>query len=383
MGRRHNQKLGNEVVVLDVEYAPRKSALELVRFHVGKKSMTHAHFSSLPHALGVPNTIGEIKREPGDFRVDEVLGFELTGEGEHCFLLIEKTGANTEFVARRLAQFAGLGKMAVSFAGLKDRQGCTRQWFSLHIPGKTTPDWSLLDIPGVEVLSITRHNRKLKRGALRDNAFELLLREIVGAREEVEERLERIRCLGVPNYFGPQRFGHDDGNLLQAHALFRGESSPGRHLRGIYLSAARSWIFNQVLAKRVGESTWDQALFGDVFMFSHSHSFFKADPGAEIDARLNTLEIHPSAPLWGRGELDSTGEVAKLESAIAEEHLLFRQGLERAGLEMGRRPLRVPVSELQWDWLKEDVLRLRFQLPAGSYATSVLREILTVRGEAD
>ncbi|MDD5033883.1 MAG: tRNA pseudouridine(13) synthase TruD [Methylococcaceae bacterium] len=340
--------------------------------------------SALPHAFGDPAASGKIKLHPEDFVVGEILGFDLTGEGEHVFLRIRKRGENTDYLARQIAKYAGLPKMAVSYAGMKDRHGITTQWFSVHIPGKRDLDWSGLESDSVAVLESTRHNRKLKTGALKGNRFEITVRELEGERSAIEEKLTRIRREGVPNYFGPQRFGREGNNLIQAEALFKGELKlRDRKLEGIYLSTARSHLFNRILARRVESGHWNQAIAGDVFMFASSHSFFRDELSAEIQARISALEIHPSGPLWGKGESAASGEALAIETAVAAELPLLCEGLARCGMETARRPLRLPVADLAWNFVDDNALRLDFSLPAGAYATVVLREAISFEGEID
>jgi len=330
---------------------------------------------ALPYAYGGPAALGRIKAAPDDFIVDEILGFEPCGEGEHIFFRIEKGGENTDHVARQLARFVEAPKRAVSYAGMKDRHGRTAQWFSVHLPGKREPDWTAFNSPTRTVLAALRHNRKLKKGALAGNRFQITVRGLQGDRERVDEILHRIGREGVPDYFGMQRFGHDGRNLAQAQALFLGELRvKDRSLRGIYLSAARSFIFNQVLARRVADGSWNRAIPGDVFMFTGSHSFFKDAVTPEIEGRVQALEIHPSGPLWGKGESPAEDQALNIETETAAAHALFCEGLARSGMEMARRPLRLALGDLQWDYPAAGSLRLRFSLPAGAYATAVLRE---------
>ena len=339
---------------------------------------------TLPYAFGGPSGTGKIKVQPEDFIVEEILGFELTGEGEHIFLKIQKRGENTDYLARQIAKYAGLPKMAVSYAGMKDRFGSTTQWFSVHIPGKREVDWSGLESESVTVLEATRHNRKLKKGALRGNRFEITVRELDGDNRLIEQRLAQVKSSGVPNYFGPQRFGREGNNLVQAEALFKGELRlRDRNLEGIYLSAARSAIFNQVLSQRVESHNWNQAITGDVFMFADSHSFFRAELTPEILVRVAALSIHPSGPLWGKGEQATTEEALALEATAANALPLLSEGLERIGMESSRRPLRLLVADLDWAFCTENALRLCFTLPPGAYATVVLREIVAFEGSVD
>lgn len=339
---------------------------------------------ALPHAGGGPVAAGRIKVQPEDFVVEEILGFEPSGDGEHAFLHIRKRGENTDYIARQLAKFAGLARQAVSYAGMKDRHGVTSQWFSVHLPGKPDPDWSAFDSATVTVLRSQRHHRKLKKGALQGNRFEITVQELRGQTDRIEEKLQQMLRDGVPNFFGPQRFGRDGQNLVQAAALFSGQLKlRDRNLEAIYFSAARSHIFNQVLARRVESGEWNRAVAGDVFMFADSHSFFRDDITPAIESRLAALEIHPSGPLWGRGASAASARALDIEQETAALFPLYCEGLERAGLEMSRRPLRLPLTDLAWDFPSADSLRLRFSLPAGAYATAVLREAVEFEGSVD
>lgn len=333
----------------------------------------------LPYAHGGPAGTGLAKISPEDFVVEETLAFQPSGEGEHVFLRIEKRGENTEYVARQLARFAGVAIRNVGYAGLKDRHGRTVQWYSVQLPGQEGPDWRELESETLRVLEIARNSRKLRKGANLGNRFEITLREVQADRALLERRLNQIAQLGVPNYFGAQRFGHEGKNLERARELFEGGTkriSP--HQRGIYLSAARSEIFNRILARRVAAATWDRAIPGDAFMFQGSHSFFKPEAlTGEILERVGTLEIHPSGTLWGIGAPVVTDEAAAMEQAVAKELYDLSDGLERLGVETARRQFRVCPENMRWDFRDPGILSLGFTLPAGAYATAVLRELLT------
>lgn len=329
---------------------------------------------ALPFAYGGPPLRGRLRTQSADFAVDEILGFEPSGEGEHAYVQIEKIDANTEWVARRLAEFAGVAPMAVSYAGLKDRHAITRQTYSIHLPGRADPDWGTLDIPGVRVVSTMRHARKLKRGAHRGNRFRIVLRDVVGDRELAEQRLRNIASGGVPNYFGEQRFGRDGDNLELARQLFAGKRLP-RHQRGFALSAARSFLFNAILGERVRDGTWNTALDGDVWMLAGTHAIFGPAPWNDTLAkRLADLDIHPSGALWGRGPLRSTDAVATLESSIADVHSDLAEGLAAAGLDQERRSLRLLTSDFSRTWESDGSLKVGFTLESGAFATTVLRE---------
>lgn len=328
-----------------------------------------------PRAHGGPPLHGRLRAQPGDFEVEEVLGFEPTGSGEHAFLTIEKTGTNTDWLAGRIARFAKVAPVAVGYSGLKDRHAVTRQSFTVHLPGRPDPDWSAFALDGVRVLDATRHARKLQRGSHRGNRFAIRLRDVLGDRAAAERRIAAIRAHGVPNYFGEQRFGRDAGNIELARSLFAGRRL-GRTQRGIALSAARSWLFNAVLARRVAEAAWDRALDGDVWMRDGSHAIFGPVPLDDtILARLAAHAIHPTGPLWGAGEPRSESVVRALEASAAERWRDLAAGLAASDLRQERRALRVRVAGLAHRWIDTDVLHVEFWLPAGAYATTVLAEL--------
>ncbi|OGT19401.1 MAG: tRNA pseudouridine(13) synthase TruD, partial [Gammaproteobacteria bacterium RBG_16_57_12] len=312
-----------------------------------------------------------------------VLGFEPGGQGEHVLLHIRKRNQNTEWVARQLARIAQVPAREVSYSGLKDKQALTTQWFSVSLPGKAMPDWSALTSADIEILRAERHQKKLRRGSHHANRFRLVLRRIIDEPGELEQRLQQIADQGVPNYFGEQRFGRNGNNLRQAWRLFTGEfREKDRHKRGLYLSAARAMLFNQVLSRRVVSGTWNKALAGDLMSLAGSNSVFAASViSEEIMQRVAAHDIHPSGPLWGRGELGTRGEVAVLEQQVLERFAPWCRGLEQAGLQQERRPLRLQVAELGWQWLDDTTLALEFQLPRGAYATAVVRELMQVGDE--
>lgn len=332
---------------------------------------------TLPFAYGVPVLSAQMRSTPEDFQVDELPAFEASGEGEHLLLDIRKRGANTVAVARQLAQWAGVPEMGVSYAGQKDRHAVTTQRFSVHLPKRVAPDLSLLESDEVHVLASTWHNRKLQRGALAGNRFRLVLRGVQGERADIGERLQAIAARGLPNWFGEQRFGRDGGNVPAALAMFAGRRVR-KDQRSMFLSAARSALFNRVLAARVEQGSWDGALEGEVWMLDGSRSVFGPEPMSEALAeRLARFDIHPSGPLWGAGELRVTGAALELEqAALADEQALaLRAGLEQAGLKQERRALRLRPALMRHAWLQDDVLELSFALPPGCYATAVLHEL--------
>jgi len=330
-----------------------------------------------PYVYGQPSGSGKIRSCPEDFIVNEHLSFEPSGQGEHVFLLIQKTGENTDYVARQLAKYAEVRQRDVSYAGLKDRHAVTTQWFSVWLPGKADPDWGDFETETIKVLQTIRHARKLKRGVLSGNSFKLIIRLWQGDKEKTLEQLEAMKKEGIANYYGPQRFGHAGQNVNKALALFQGVTA-GREQRSLYLSAARSFLFNSILAYRVSHNNWNQALQGDTYQFDVSRSSFKSDlADAEIIRRLVDKEIHPTAALWGRGEFSVCAEALMIEQQVLGAFPALTQGLIDCAVDSDRRALRVNVRDLQWQFIDETSLELSFTLPPGSYATAVLREIIT------
>ncbi|AEG01785.1 tRNA pseudouridine(13) synthase TruD [Methylomonas methanica] len=339
--------------------------------------MTDFSLPEWPYAFGGPSGTGNIKTEPDDFIVEESLSFQPEGNGEHVFLHIEKIGENTEYVARLLARHAGVRQRDIGYAGLKDRHGRTRQWFSVWLPGKADPDWSPLETGNLKILQSIRHPRKLKRGVLAGNRFSLRIRNWQGDRDRAEQQLRQIQTQGFPNYFGEQRFGHQGRNIDKALAMFGGVRVKPEQ-RSIYLSAARSYLFNLILAERVQQQTWLRVLPGDVCKLQGSNSQFVAEtPEQTLQQRMAGGDIHATAALWGKGLNPAGGEVADLENAVIAGQPALATGLLKAGLELDRRALRVIPENLNWQWTNE-CLHLDFGLPAGSYATALLRELIQV-----
>lgn len=340
-------------------------------------STSFPEFLQLPCAHGGPAGRGRIRVAPEDFIVREWLGFDADGDGEHWMLKVRKRGANTHWVAKQLGRLAQIHPRDVGFAGLKDRNAVTEQSFTLPVRSAMTSDWTGVTGEGFEVIGAVRHRRKLKRGALRANDFEIVVREFGGDPLSVEQRLTAVAAQGVPNYFGPQRFGMNGANLQRAEQMFGGQLQIHDRLeRGFALSAARSAIFNAVLAQRVREGNWNRFCNGDMANLDGSNSIFPVEAVDDVIVeRSGRLDIHPTGPLWGRGPLLSKGEVAALEEQVAAQLSTLSDGLARAGLDQERRSLRMRVSELTWSF-EADTLRLNFRLPRGTFATAVLHEIL-------
>lgn len=317
-----------------------------------------------PRAYSDLHLSGIFRSCPEDFVVDEILGFEPTAEGEHVLLHIEKIGQNTHWVGQQLADIFQLDSKAVGFCGRKDRHAVTRQWFSLYDP-KRIVDEQIIDIEGVSILKVTRHIRKLRPGDHAANSFIIRLRELKNTTSNdpvthadvdalLPVILERLQQ-GVPNYFGAQRFGRELSNLHAAHSWLIDGKKPSRQRKSMVMSAARSYLFNQVLSLRVRNRSWNTVLEGDVLIGTQA-----------------------TAPLWGRGRSATSAKALALETEALSPLIEWANGLEHCGLKQERRDLRLMPESIQVSSHHSDIT-LSFILPSGAFATAVLAEIATLR----
>ncbi len=342
-------------------------------------------FADLARAFGAPPLSGVLRREPDDFRVEEELGFEPEGCGPHHWLLVCKTGCTTPFAARILADRHALPVREVGFAGLKDRHATTTQWFTLparaHAPDPRPGEVAA----GVRIVRAARGRKKLRRGVHAGNRFAIAIREVEGDRQAFADRVQRVARAGVPSYFGAQRFGREGGNVAAAAGMLRGESKPAdRFVRGLYLSAARSLLFNRVLHRRVEAGGWNRYVPGDAIVIAGRRRALApgASPREGGTARewVDEFRAHPTGPLWGRDASDGVAaEALAFEQAALAGCEGWRVGLEAAGLEADRRALRVVPSNLEWEGSADGALVVRFGLPRGAYATAVMRELARER----
>jgi tRNA pseudouridine13 synthase len=311
-------------------------------------------------AYGGPLFSASTRRCPEDFEVTEILGWEPSGDGEHDFLWVEETGANTEWVARQLARHAGVPAKDVGYAGLKDRHAVTRQWFSA--PRWHEPDWSALEVEGVRVLEVARNQKKLRRGAHRGNRFRITLRgqDLDRHAGALEKRIALIREQGVPNYFGEQRFGRDGANLRLADAWAAGKRLP-RHKRSLAISTVRSFLFNEALDARVRDATWNRLVAGDMANLDGTGSVFDvAEVDQELERRCTEMDIHPAGLLPGEG--------------CKRGPDTWRSALDKARVEAGTRSFRLRVADAECT-NEESAAIVSFTLVRGAFATAVIREI--------
>jgi len=314
--------------------------------------------------------------------VEEVPAFAPTGSGEHLWLWVQKRLVETAEVARALARAASVDVREVGYAGLKDKQAITQQAFTVPHPrvGTLAP----LGLDGVQVLRTERTERKLRTGQLWGNAFRIRLRE-PHSPEAATAVLKALSRQGLPNYFGPQRFGRSQENPARGRALLLGQRLPGRLdrlQRRLYLSAYQSLLFNRALAARLGAATYGRALLGDVLRRADSGGLFLCEDAAREQPRVDSLEVSPTGPMFGwKVKPLPTGEVA-----VAEAQLLAAEGLPEGALRSGkgetegaRRHYAVPVGAVEVEREGRDVW-LAFRLPRGSYATVLLDEVLKPGG---
>ena len=340
-------------------------------------------FNALTYLHGKPQGTGQLKASPEDFLVVEDLGFEPDGEGEHILVRILKNGCNTRFVADALAKFLKIHAREVSFAGQKDKHAVTEQWLCARVPGNTMPDLSQFQLEGCQVLEYARHKRKLRLGALKGNQFTLVLREVSG-RDDVETRLQAIAERGVPNYFSAQRFGIGGSNLLGALRWAEsGAPVRDRNKRSFWLSAARSALFNQIVSERLKKPDFNQVVDGDALQLAGRGSWFVAtdEEQAVLQARVDARELMITAALPGSGDWGTQRTALEFEQTVLAEEMALQSLLQREKVEAARRAMLLYPQQLSWNWWDDVTVELRFWLPAGSFATSVVRELINTTGD--
>ncbi|PUW03583.1 tRNA pseudouridine(13) synthase TruD [Cronobacter sakazakii] len=334
-------------------------------------------FNTLRWLHGQPQGQGRLKASPSDFQVVEDLGFAPDGDGEHLLVRIRKTGCNTRAVADALAKFLGIAAREVSFAGQKDKYAVTEQWLCARLPGKEMPAMRAFTLEGCEVLEFPRHRRKLRLGALKGNRFSLVLRDITH-RDEIEQRLGLIGEKGVPNYFGPQRFGRGGSNIYQAKRWAQtGQPPRERNKRGFALSAARSLMFNTLVSERLQRFGVNQVMDGDALQLAGRGSWFVATPEelTDLQARVDNGELLITAALPGTGDWGTQRAALAFEQTTLADETELLTLLTREKVEAARRAMLLFPRELRWQWQDDATLEVSFWLPAGSFATSVIREL--------
>lgn len=330
---------------------------------------------ALVYPYGAAQVSGTIKAQPADFKVVENLGFEPSGEGEHLFLLIEKSGLSTHELIDALARDFKLKPRDIGYSGLKDKLAVTQQWLSLHMPGQMH-QFEMPEINGYTVLQQGWHHRKLKPGTHRTNSFEVIIRNLEGFTEETARQIDSIKSMGMANYFGQQRFGERRGNVSRAIQIFsnpRKTRKLSRNKRSLYLSALRSHLFNQTLASRIESGYWQQPIEGDVFMLTGSQSIFQEALNDDIRSRYQNFDLSSSASLFGEGDSKLADQASAIENRVFSEYPEIVECLLRLKVKLQMRPIRVAVEDLDVEHRgKEKSLLIKATLPSGSYFTTLL-----------
>lgn len=330
----------------------------------------------LVYLHGEPQATATLKAQPEHFFVSEKLSFTPSGNGEHFLVRIRKKGENTKYVANELAKACGVTSRDVSWAGLKDRHAITEQWFSVHLPGKPDPDLSefVASHEGVEaVLETARHNQKMRPGDLIGNDFSLVVSDIQGDKQDIEARLDAIKQQGIPNYFGNQRFGNEGNNLKEARRW--GERKyrlKDRSQRSFYLSAARSHLFNLVLSARIEQSLL-APMHGDLLIDAND----KLAPVTDLAAAQALVEqgFQVSGPMTGDNALPTSDDAQAFEQEIVNTEPFLLAIIRDNRMQHERRALMVQPQNLSFAW-EGDNLRVNFGLPAGAFATALMREVI-------
>lgn len=338
--------------------------------------MMHARIAELPYATAKSlSARGKIRTVPEDFRVQELPAYPPSGQGEHVFVHFEKTRLTTQQAVERIGSALGVDVRAAGVAGQKDKLAVTTQWASFT---GTTPEAArALELPGIRVLEASRHGNKLRTGHLRGNRFELRLRGTTRA-DVISELLAQLSRIGVPNYYGEQRFGIDERNVERALRFVRGELAPprDRFQRKLLFSALQSSLFNAWLAERIERGLFERPVLGDILRKEDTGGLFVNDDQAAAERRMQAWEVSPTGPMFGAEMREPSGEALAHEQAV-----LAAAGLDLATfarhVKLGagtRRSARVRPGA--WSaCAEEDAVLLAFELPAGAYATAVLREI--------
>ncbi|HEY8505205.1 MAG TPA: tRNA pseudouridine(13) synthase TruD [Gemmataceae bacterium] len=326
----------------------------------------------------LPGIGGRIKQEPEDFQVEEVPAYAPCGQGDHLFLWVEKRDVGAEFFLRELARRLGVPQGEIGTAGMKDRRAVTRQ--AVSVPAAAEPHLGRIDGGGIRLLGVSRHTNKLRPGHLRGNRFRVLVRDVAPEKAELLGRLlGELRGQGVPNYFGPQRFGRDGETARTGMDLLAGRGGKVRtpFLRKLALSAAQSVLFNLYLARRLRDGLFRRVLPGDVMNKWPQGGMFVARDVGEEQARFDRRETVHTGPMFGRKTFPAEGEAAEREASVLAGAGLSPESFTGFGklLPGTRRMNLVYPDDVSASWDAAGVW-LSFALPAGSYATVLLREVM-------
>lgn len=324
--------------------------------------------------------IAHFRSKIEDFQVEETLRFEPSGEGAHHLIFIEKRNINTDIVCHKLRRFAEVKPLDIGYAGKKDRFAIARQWFSVQLPMLKEINWQDFNDDEVHVLSHTRHDKKLRIGAVKSNHFKITLRQFSGDKNALAEKLDIIKRNGFPNYFGEQRFGHNGDNLARGLDLLASNKRlKNRNLQGLFFSAVRSALFNHQVSQRIEQGLFDQLLLGDYVQLDGSESGFRVENVAEELARFDSNDIHPTATMAGKGRSSYSDQALEFEQATLADYQEVIEALANKRLNCEQRAIRAFPSDVNLNWLDDACLELSFSLGKGCFATSLLRELVELQ----
>ncbi len=337
------------------------------------------HISELPYAHSFKRISGVLRQKDEDFKVFETLSFDTTGSGEHLFLLIEKQNCNTEWLAKQLQKLFNVDSKAIGYAGKKDRHSVSQQWFSVQLPGIELSEAEInskLQHEQYRLIQYTRHNKKLRRGAIAHNRFVIKLTSVKGVIDS--DVINTLTKQGFPNYFGYQRFGIDAANITKADQMLKGEIKvKAREKKSMYLSAARSYLFNLQLKERIKQNAWQSAVKGDCFNLNNTNAFFTGDDD-NLHSRLSEGDIHVSGWLPGIQPSEASEQAEQIEALVVKPYLNWFEGFKRFKVDSARRTFRVLPNHFQIINISDSEVEVSFELPSGCFATSCLREFCDI-----
>jgi tRNA pseudouridine13 synthase len=333
----------------------------------------------LEYPYGKALQTGVIKSQADDFRVIENLGFEPCGEGEHLFLHIEKESLTTLDLIEQIAREFGVKARDIGYSGLKDKLAVTQQWLSVHLPGQMNN----VQIPSsshYKLLQHSWHNKKIRSGSHRSNSFEVTVRNVAQLSSQTQQQIDDVKAFGMANYFGEQRFGARQDNVERAIHTFTNERRTrklSRTKRGLYLSALRSFLFNQILTKRIEQNHWHQPVLGDVYMLSGSHSLFSEEIDDNIIDRFQQQDISSAASLYGTGSSRLSETALALENEVFNQHSEVVECLNAQKAKLQMRTTRVTVDSFNVVHDSDtQSLKVIATLPSGCFFTTLLKHFI-------
>ena len=324
---------------------------------------------------------GRIKKYPEDFIVDEIPAYQPEGEGEHLFVHMTKKGITTRTVQKNLARLFQIKDQDVNFAGLKDKQAITSQYFSIWLKNNEDPNlvYQLEDILPVKINKWEFHRKKIKQGHLKANAFNIKITGVNGSPEEMMDKIQHIKDIihhkGVPNFFGHQRFGIHGDNAQKGYEILTGKRKiKNKGISRFLLSACQSYLFNYYMVNRIHEGFYDKVLLGDIAKKYDTGGIFVIDHAASEQSRFDQKAIGYTGPIFGRKMKPAEDLAAKQEEKTLQDNHLSTSTFQSTKL-TGTRRMGIIIPSIKAEQ-EDNGVRLQFTLPKGAFATIVLREFM-------